>query len=320
MNLSSLSDSLRLRLDSFAGRLRTSGQTAATTAAARSAPAGNVVLGVSDRVTLGASQEAPTLYDKQGVLSGGSDATAMRKQATDKVAELKKRMKWLKAMMTGASPTQAKGLARQLALVAGELKQAVKQFAGSDGQAASAPQASAGSPDAASTPTVTESSTAQAQVQQQAEEQVVAGLRADAISQLSSGLEDHGKPAFAGHAAASGGGTAAGADAKARQEFIQDAKAVASDIKRALEALKRKLRHTGQDAVRQTEKLLREVGKMLNALGPQATPAAVSGNLASSSLTGGSEANVSVAGGTTGVAEAGSVEAGSITPGVSAAG
>lgn len=314
MNLSSLSDSLRLRLDSFAGRLRTSGQTTTTTAA-RSAPVGNVVLGVSDRVTLGASQEAPTLYDKQGVLSGGSDATAMRKQATDKVAELKKRMKWLKAMMTGASPTQAKGLARQLALVAGELKQAVKQFAGSGGQAASAPQASAGSPGAASTPTVTESSTAQAQVQQQAEEQVVAGLRADAISQLSSGLEDHGKPAFAGHAAASGGGTAAGADAKARQEFIQDAKAVASDIKRALEALKRKLRHTSQDAVRQTEKLLREVGKMLNALGPQATPAAVSGNLA-----GGSETNVSVAGGTTGVAEAGSVEAGSISPGVSAAG
>ena len=314
MNLSSLSDSLRLRLESFAGRLRTSGQTAATTAA-RSAPAGNVVLGVSDRVTLGASQEAPTLYDKQGVLSGGSDATAMRKQATDKVAELKKRMKWLKAMMTGASPTQAKGLARQLALVAGELKQAVKQFAGSGGQAASAPQASAGSPGAASTPTVTESSTAQAQVQQQAEEQVVAGLRADAISQLSSGLEDHGKPAFAGHAAASGGGTAAGADAKSRQEFIQDAKAVASDIKRALEALKRKLRHTGQDAVRQTEKLLREVGKMLNALGPQATPAAVSGNLA-----GGSEANVSVAGGTTGVAEVSSVEAGSVTPAVSAAG
>lgn len=319
MNLSSLSDSLRLRLDSFAGRLRTSGQTTTTTAAARSAPAGNVVLGVSDRVTLGASQEAPTLYDKQGVLSGGSDATAMRKQATDKVAELKKRMKWLKAMMTGASPTQAKGLARQLALVAGELKQAVKQFAGSDGQATSAPQASAGSPGAASTPTVTES-TAQAQVQQQAEEQVVAGLRADAISQLSSGLEDHGKPAFAGHAAASGGGTAAGADAKARQEFIQDAKAVASDIKRALEALKRKLRHTGQDAVRQTEKLLREVGKMLNALGPQATPAAVSGNLASSSLTGGSEANVSVAGGATGVAEVSSVEAGSVIPVVSAAG
>lgn len=314
MNLSSLSDSLRLRLDSFAGRLRTSGQTTTTTAA-RSAPVGNVVLGVSDRVTLGASQEAPTLYDKQGVLSGGSDATAMRKQATDKVAELKKRMKWLKAMMTGASPTQAKGLARQLALVAGELKQAVKQFAGSDGQAASAPQASAGSPGAASTPTVTESSTAQAQVQQQAEEQVVAGLRADAISQLSSGLEDHGKPAFAGHAAASGGGTAAGADAKARQEFIQDAKAVASDIKRALEALKRKLRHTGQDAVRQTEKLLREVGKMLNALGPQATSAAVSGN-----LTGGSEANVSVAGGATGVAEVSSVEAGSVTPAVSAAG
>ena len=145
MNLSSLSNSLRLRLESFAGRLRTTGQPAAATAAAQPAPPGNFQ-GVSDRVTLGASQEAPTLYDKQGMLSGGSDATAMRKQATDKVAELKKRMKWLKAMMTGASPAQAKGLARQLALVAGELKQAVKQFAGNGGQAASAPQASAGAP------------------------------------------------------------------------------------------------------------------------------------------------------------------------------
>jgi len=311
MTLSSLSDSLRLRLQSFAGRLRTTGQPAAATAAAQPAPPGNFQ-GVSDRVTLGASQEAPTLYDKQGMLSGGSDATAMRKQATDKVAELKKRMKWLKAMMTGASPAQAKGLARQLALVAGELKQAVKQFAGSSGQAASAPQASAGTPSAAN---ASADASAQAAAPLQAEGQAMAAaLSGDAVSQSSAGSAES-TPAFAGPAATSSTGSAAEADAKSRQDFIQDAKAVASDIKRALEALKRKLRQSGQDAVRQTEKLLHEVSKMLNALGQQATPAAVSG-----SLTGGSEANVSVAGAATGVAEVGSVEAGSVTPAVSAAG
>jgi len=236
----------------------------------------------------------------------------MRKQATDKVAELKKRMKWLKAMMTGASPAQAKGLARQLALVAGELKQAVKQFAGSSGQAASAPQASAGTPSAAN---ASADASAQAAAPLQAEGQAMAAaLSGDAVSQSSAGSAES-TPAFAGPAATSSTGSAAEADAKSRQDFIQDAKAVASDIKRALEALKRKLRQSGQDAVRQTEKLLHEVSKMLNALGQQATPAAVSG-----SLTGGSEANVSVAGAATGVAEVGSVEAGSVTPAVSAAG
>ncbi len=315
MNLSSLSDSLRLRLESFAGRLRTTGQPAAATAAAQPAPPGNFQ-GVSDRVTLGASQEAPTLYDKQGMLSGGSDATAMRKQATDKVAELKKRMKWLKAMMTGASPAQAKGLARQLALVAGELKQAVKQFAGnSGGQAASAPQASAGTPSAAN---ASADASAQAAAPLQAEGQAMAAaLSGDAASQSSAGSAER-TPAFAGHAATSSTGSAAEADAKSRQDFIQDAKAVASDIKRALEALKRKLRQSGQDAVRQTEKLLHEVGKMLNALGQQATPAAaVSGSLANSSAAGVSTAAVA---GVTTEAAAGSVDVGSATPTVSAAG
>lgn len=315
MNLSSLSDSLRLRLESFAGRLRTTGQPAAATAAAQPAPPGNFQ-GVSDRVTLGASQEAPTLYDKQGMLSGGSDATAMRKQATDKVAELKKRMKWLKAMMTGASPAQAKGLARQLALVAGELKQAVKQFAGnSGGQAASAPQASAGTPSAAN---ASADASAQAAAPLQAEGQAMAAaLSGDAASQSSAGSAERA-PAFAGHAATSSTGSAAEADAKSRQDFIQDAKAVASDIKRALEALKRKLRQSGQDAVRQTEKLLHEVGKMLNALGQQATPAAaVSGSLANSSAAGVSTAAVA---GVTTEAAAGSVDVGSATPTVSAAG
>lgn len=315
MNLSSLSNSLRLRLESFAGRLRTTGQPAAATAAAQPAPPGNFQ-GVSDRVTLGASQEAPTLYDKQGMLSGGSDATAMRKQATDKVAELKKRMKWLKAMMTGASPAQAKGLARQLALVAGELKQAVKQFAGnSGGQAASAPQASAGTPSAANAPA---DASAQAAAPLQAEGQAMAAaLSGDAASQSSAGSAER-TPAFAGHAATSSTGSAAEADAKSRQDFIQDAKAVASDIKRALEALKRKLRQSGQDAVRQTEKLLHEVGKMLNALGQQATPAAaVSGSLANSSAAGVSTAAVA---GVTTEAAAGSVDVGSATPTVSAAG
>ena len=315
MNLSSLSDSLRLRLESFAGRLRTTGQPAAATAAAQPAPPSNFQ-GVSDRVTLGASQEAPTLYDKQGMLSGGSDATAMRKQATDKVAELKKRMKWLKAMMTGASPAQAKGLARQLALVAGELKQAVKQFAGnSGGQAASAPQASAGTPSAAN---ASADASAQAAAPLQAEGQAMAAaLSGDAASQSSAGSAER-TPAFAGHAATSSTGSAAEADAKSRQDFIQDAKAVASDIKRALEALKRKLRQSGQDAVRQTEKLLHEVGKMLNALGQQATPAAaVSGSLANSSAAGVSTAAVA---GVTTEAAAGSVDVGSATPTVSAAG
>lgn len=315
MNLSSLSNSLRLRLESFAGRLRTTGQPAAATAAAQPAPPGNFQ-GVSDRVTLGASQEAPTLYDKQGMLSGGSDATAMRKQATDKVAELKKRMKWLKAMMTGASPAQAKGLARQLALVAGELKQAVKQFAGnSGGQAASAPQASAGTPSAAN---ASADASAQAAAPLQAEGQAMAAaLSGDAASQSSAGSAER-TPAFAGHAATSSTGSAAEADAKSRQDFIQDAKAVASDIKRALEALKRKLRQSGQDAVRQTEKLLHEVGKMLNALGQQATPAAaVSGSLANSSAAGVSTAAVA---GVTTEAAAGSVDVGSATPTVSAAG
>lgn len=315
MNLSSLSDSLRLRLESFAGRLRTTGQPAAATAAAQPAPPGNFQ-GVSDRVTLGASQEAPTLYDKQGMLSGGSDATAMRKQATDKVAELKKRMKWLKAMMTGASPAQAKGLARQLALVAGELKQAVKQFAGnSGGQAASAPQASAGTPSAAN---ASADASAQAAAPLQAEGQAMAAaLSGDAASQSSAGSAER-TPAFAGHAATSSTGSAAEADAKSRQDFIQDAKAVASDIKRALEALKRKLRQSGQDAVRQTEKLLHEVGKMLNALGQQAMPAAaVSGSLANSSAAGVSTAAVA---GVTTEAAAGSVDVGSATPTVSAAG
>lgn len=311
MNLSSLSNSLRLRLESFAGRLRTTGQPAA----AQPAPPDNFQ-GVSDRVTLGASQEAPTLYDKQGMLSGGSDATAMRKQATDKVAELKKRMKWLKAMMTGASPAQAKGLARQLALVAGELKQAVKQFAGnSGGQAASAPQASAGTPSAAN---ASADASAQAAAPLQAEGQAMAAaLSGDAASQSSAGSAERA-PAFAGHAATSSTGSAAEADAKSRQDFIQDAKAVASDIKRALEALKRKLRQSGQDAVRQTEKLLHEVGKMLNALGQQATPAAaVSGSLANSSAAGVSTAAVA---GVTTEAAAGSVDVGSATPTVSAAG
>lgn len=315
MNLSSLSNSLRLRLESFAGRLRTTGQPAAATAAAQPAPPGNFQ-GVSDRVTLGASQEAPTLYDKQGMLSGGSDATAMRKQATDKVAELKKRMKWLKAMMTGASPAQAKGLARQLALVAGELKQAVKQFAGnSGGQAASAPQASAGTPSAAN---ASADASAQAAAPLQAEGQAMAAaLSGDAASQSSAGSAER-TPAFAGHAATSSTGSAAEADAKSRQDFIQDAKAVASDIKRALEALKRKLRQSGQDAVRQTEKLLHEVGKMLNALGQQATPAAaVSGSLANSSAAAVSTAAVA---GVTTEAAAGSVDVGSATPTVSAAG
>ncbi len=314
MNLSSLSDSLRLRLQSFAGRLRTTGQPAAATAAAQPAPPSNFQ-GVSDRVTLGASQEAPTLYDKQGILSGGSDATAMRKQATDKVAELKKRMKWLKAMMTGASPAQAKGLARQLALVAGELKQAVKQFAGNSGQAASAPQASAGAPSAAN---ASVDASAQAAAPLQAEGQAMAAaLSGDAASQSSAGSAER-TPAFAGHAATSSTGSAAEADAKSRQDFIQDAKAVASDIKRALEALKRKLRQSGQDAVRQTEKLLHEVGKMLNALGQQATPAAaVSGSLANSSAAGVSTAAVA---GVTTEAAAGSVDVGSATPTVSAAG
>lgn len=315
MNLSSLSNSLRLRLESFAGRLRTTGQPAAATAAAQPAPPGNFQ-GVSDRVTLGASQEAPTLYDKQGMLSGGSDATAMRKQATDKVAELKKRMKWLKAMMTGASPAQAKGLARQLALVAGELKQAVKQFAGnSGGQAASAPQASAGTPSAAN---ASADASAQAAAPLQAEGQAMAAaLSGDAASQSSAGSAERA-PAFAGHAATSSTGSAAEADAKSRQDFIQDAKAVASDIKRALEALKRKLRQSGQDAVRQTEKLLHEVGKMLNALGQQATPAAaVSGSLANSSAAAVSTAAVA---GVTTEAAAGSVDVGSATPTVSAAG
>lgn len=315
MNLSSLSNSLRLRLESFAGRLRTTGQPAAATAAAQPAPPGNFQ-GVSDRVTLGASQEAPTLYDKQGMLSGGSDATAMRKQATDKVAELKKRMKWLKAMMTGASPAQAKGLARQLALVAGELKQAVKQFAGnSGGQATSAPQASAGTPSAANAPA---DASAQAAAPLQAEGQAMAAaLSGDAASQSSAGSAERA-PAFAGHAATSSTGSAAEADAKSRQDFIQDAKAVASDIKRALEALKRKLRQSGQDAVRQTEKLLHEVGKMLNALGQQATPAAaVSGSLANSSAAAVSTAAVA---GVTTEAAAGSVDVGSATPTVSAAG
>lgn len=314
MNLSSLSNSLRLRLESFAGRLRTTGQPAAATAAAQPAPPGNFQ-GVSDRVTLGSSQEAPTLYDKQGMLSGGSDATAMRKQATDKVAELKKRMKWLKAMMTGASPAQAKGLARQLALVAGELKQAVKQFAGNGGQAASAPQASAGAPSAAN---ASADASAQAAAPLQAEGQAMAAaLSGDAASQSSAGSAER-TPAFAGHAATSSTGSAAEADAKSRQDFIQDAKAVASDIKRALEALKRKLRQSGQDAVRQTEKLLHEVGKMLNALGQQATPAAaVSGSLANSSAAGVSTAAVA---GVTTEAAAGSVDVGSATPTVSAAG
>ncbi len=314
MNLSSLSNSLRLRLESFAGRLRTTGQPAAATAAAQPAPPGNFQ-GVSDRVTLGASQEAPTLYDKQGMLSGGSDATAMRKQATDKVAELKKRMKWLKAMMTGASPAQAKGLARQLALVAGELKQAVKQFAGNSGQAASAPQASAGAPSAAN---ASADASTQAAAPLQAEGQAMAAaLSGDAASQSSAGSAER-TPAFAGHAATSSTGSAAEADAKSRQDFIQDAKAVASDIKRALEALKRKLRQSGQDAVRQTEKLLHEVGKMLNALGQQSTPAAaVSGSLANSSAAGVSTA---AAAGVTTEAAAGSVDVGSATPTVSAAG
>ena len=316
MNLSSLSNSLRLRLESFAGRLRTTGQPAAATAAAQPAPPGNFQ-GVSDRVTLGASQEAPTLYDKQGMLSGGSDATAMRKQATDKVAELKKRMKWLKAMMTGASPAQAKGLARQLALVAGELKQAVKQFAGnSGGQAASAPQASAGAPSAANA-SADASAQAAAPLQAEGQAMAAAALSGDAASQSSAGSAER-TPAFAGHAATSSTGSAAEADAKSRQDFIQDAKAVASDIKRALEALKRKLRQSGQDAVRQTEKLLHEVGKMLNALGQQSTPAAaVSGSLANSSAAGVSTAAVA---GVTTEAAAGSVDVGSATPTVSAAG
>lgn len=315
MNLSSLSSSLRLRLESFAGRLRTTGQPAAATAAAQPAPPGNFQ-GVSDRVTLGASQEAPTLYDKQGMLSGGSDATAMRKQATDKVAELKKRMKWLKAMMTGASPAQAKGLARQLALVAGELKQAVKQFAGNSGQAASAPQASAGTPSAANA-SADASAQAAAPLQAEGHAMAAAALSGDAASQSSAGSAERA-PAFAGPAATSSTGSAAEADAKSRQDFIQDAKAVASDIKRALEALKRKLRQSGQDAVRQTEKLLHEVGKMLNALGQQATPAAaVNGSLANSSAAGVSTAAVA---GVTTEAAAGSVDVGSATPTVSAAG
>lgn len=315
MNLSSLSNSLRLRLKSFAGRLRTTGQPAAATAAAQPAPPGNFQ-GVSDRVTLGASQEAPTLYDKQGMLSGGSDATAMRKQATDKVAELKKRMKWLKAMMTGASPAQAKGLARQLALVAGELKQAVKQFAGNSGQVASAPQASAGAPSAANA-SADASAQAAAPLQAEGQAMAAAALSGDAASQSSAGSAERA-PAFAGHAATSSTGSAAEADAKSRQDFIQDAKAVASDIKRALEALKRKLRQSGQDAVRQTEKLLHEVGKMLNALGQQATPAAaVNGSLANSSAAGVSTAAVA---GVTTEAAAGSVDVGSATPTVSAAG
>ena len=203
------------------------------------------------------SEAAPALYDRLGKLSGGNeDAAAARQRASDKVAELKKRMKWLKAMMVGASPAQRKALARQLGQIASELKSAVKGYADAGGgQAAQQPggSAKAASGDAAapaSTPPAQTSAAAAGQTDSQA---------------------DAAQPA-----AASGG---------EHSDFVRDAKELAGDIKRTLDMLKRKLRRQSVVVVRQVEKTLGQVGKMLTALGGDsgnagAAPGGLAGALA----------------------------------------
>lgn len=251
MNLSSLTDSLRSRFASFNPLARPTPQ---PTAVSNShSPAA----GADTKVELGGREEDPAVYDRFGQLNG-KDSASTRQQANDKVLELKKRMKWLKSMMVGASPAQRKALARQLGQIANELKAAVKNFAEASGSAPNStkPTNTVASADPSALPAKPQTDTA-----------------ASPADPLTAHSAANGKPQATPEAANSGQG-----GNKEKQDFVRDAKELAGDIKRTLETLKRKLRRQSDSVVRHTEKALGDIGKMLDKLGSGASLTSTGGS------------------------------------------
>lgn len=264
MNLSSLSDTLRSRFANLG--LLAARQPEATRATAAVAPASNP----DTKVQLGVSEDSPTLYDRFGQLNG-NDAASVRQHARDKVAELKKRIKWLKSMMVGASPAQHKVLARQLGQIASELKSAVKNFTNASSSGTPAPATGLGQA------AVNVSSSADADAQTSPVSNQAGSAEADlpAANTPADAAQDSSAQDSAQASTSSDPQDSNDASNKEKQDFIRDAKELASDIKRTLEAIKRKLRRQGGEMVRQVESTLRDIGKMLDALGSSG------GNLAS---------------------------------------
>lgn len=251
MNLSSLTDSLRSRFANLNPLNRPVAQ-AATVSEAKTASTSTP----DTKVQLGGRDSGPSIYDRFGQLSS-NDAASARQRANDKVDELKKRMKLLKSMMAGASPAQRKALARQLGQIANELKAAVKNFSDASGSGqTSAPK----SANAAISPDTT--------AQQANPQTATADSAPDSTGANSTETDKHQANA---QTAAASGQSGQGASNKEKQDFVREAKELASDIKRTLEMLKRKLRRQSDSVVRQAEKALGDIGKMLNNLSGGAT-------------------------------------------------
>ena len=251
MSLSSLTDSLRSRFANLNPLNRPVAQ-AATVSEAKTASTSTP----DTKVELGGRDSGPSIYDRFGQLSS-NDAASARQRANEKVAELKKRMKLLKSMMAGASPAQRKALARQLGQIANELKAAVKNFSDASGSGqTSAPK----SANAAISPDTT--------AQQANPQTATAGSTPDSTGANSTETDKHQANA---QTATASGQSGQGASNKEKQDFVREAKELASDIKRTLEMLKRKLRRQSDSVVRQAEKALGDIGKMLNNLSGGAT-------------------------------------------------
>lgn len=249
MNLSSLTDSLRSRFANLNPLNRPVAQ-AATVSEAKTASTSTP----DTKVELGGRDSGPSIYDRFGQLSS-NDAASARQRANDKVDELKKRMKLLKSMMAGASPAQRKALARQLGQIANELKAAVKNFSDASGSGqTSAPKSANAAID---------------NTAQQANPQTATADSAPDSTGANS--TETGKHQANAQTAAASGQSGQSASNKEKQDFVREAKELASDIKRTLEMLKRKLRRQSDSVVRQAEKALGDIGKMLNNLSGGAT-------------------------------------------------
>ena len=127
-------------------------------------------------------------------------------------------MKLLKSMMAGASPAQRKALARQLGQIANELKAAVKNFSDASGTGqTSAPK----SANAAISPDNT--------AQQANPQTATADSAPDSTGANSTETDKHQANA---QTATASGQSGQGASNKEKQDFVREAKELASDIKR----------------------------------------------------------------------------------------
>lgn len=208
------------------------------------------------------ARDRQALYDRLGTMRSDDSARVSRQSARDKVAMLRERVRMLKARIAGASGLTLKRLARQLAQVAAQLKQAVGQYVNATAKLGNAvPGAPTGSTAA---PAAASGAAPAANAQPAVPQAAVAILVADTSQTQTADPQDGAARA----AVETDGRTTtermqAQEDRKMDEAFALEVKALLRELKQAADMLKRKMRHTQQNALAELAQTLREIEAQL---------------------------------------------------------